>query len=102
MGKLRVFLTGGNGLVGRNLREHPSIGNHDLIAPGSAELDLRDFDAVSRYLRDCAGLTSSFMRQGGSEESRPTSANLSNFWSKIWTWAETSFSPPIWPGYANC
>lgn len=53
MGKLRVFLTGGNGLVGRNLREHPSIGNHDLIAPGSAELNLRDFDAVSRYLRDC-------------------------------------------------
>lgn len=38
-------------MVGRNFVEHPSAASHEVIAPSSTELDLRDYDAVSRYLR---------------------------------------------------
>ena len=51
MGKIRILLTGGGGMVGRNLLEHPAIGEFDIIAPRSGELDLLDFDAVQAFLR---------------------------------------------------
>ena len=51
MNKLRILLTGGGGMVGRNLLEHPSIGEFEVLAPRSSELDLCDFDAVQAYLR---------------------------------------------------
>jgi GDP-L-fucose synthase len=51
MGKIRVLLTGGGGMVGRNLLEHPAIGEFDVLAPRSGEMDLRDFSAVQAYLR---------------------------------------------------
>jgi GDP-L-fucose synthase len=51
MGKIRVLLTGGGGMVGRNLLEHPAIGDFDVLAPRSGEMDLRDFSAVQAYLR---------------------------------------------------
>lgn len=38
-------------MVGRNLLEHPDIGEFDLLTPRSAELDLQDFNAVQAYLR---------------------------------------------------
>lgn len=47
----RILLTGGGGMVGRNLLEHPAIGSFDVLAPRSSELDLRDFDGVLTYLR---------------------------------------------------
>lgn len=50
MSKIRVLLTGGGGMVGRNLLEHPAIGELEVIAPRSDELDLRDFKAVQVYL----------------------------------------------------
>jgi len=50
MGKLRIFLTGGGGMVGRNLLEHPAIGEFEVLAPRSGELDLRDFKSVQAYL----------------------------------------------------
>ena len=50
MRKIRVLLTGGGGMVGRNLLEHPAIGELEVIAPRSRELDLRDFNAVQAYL----------------------------------------------------
>lgn len=50
MGKLRILLTGGGGMVGRNLLEHPAIGEFEMLAPRSGELDLRDFNAVLTYL----------------------------------------------------
>lgn len=50
MSKIRVLLTGGGGMVGRNLLEHPAIGEFDVLAPRSSELDLRDFQAVQAYL----------------------------------------------------
>lgn len=37
--------------MGRNLLEHPATGEFDILAPRSSELDLRDFGAVSNYLR---------------------------------------------------
>ena len=51
MSKLRILLTGGGGMVGRNLLEHPSIGEFEIIAPRSSELDLRDISAVKSFLQ---------------------------------------------------
>jgi GDP-L-fucose synthase len=45
-----VLLTGGRGMVGRNLLEHPLAGRFDFISPTSAELDLRDFSKVQDYV----------------------------------------------------
>lgn len=52
MSKLRVLLTGGGGMVGRNLLEHPAISEFEMLAPCSGELDLRDFKAVQDYLSE--------------------------------------------------
>lgn len=51
MSKTRILLTGGGGMVGRNVLEHPSIGQYEVLAPRRSELDLRDFVAVQAYLR---------------------------------------------------
>lgn len=53
MTRIRILLTGGGGMVGRNVLEHTSIGEFDVLAPRSNELDLRDFNAVQVYLRKC-------------------------------------------------
>lgn len=52
MGKGRLFITGGGGMVGRNLREHPAIAAWDILAPGRAELDLTDASALRRWFAD--------------------------------------------------
>ncbi|RMG25400.1 MAG: GDP-L-fucose synthase [Methanobacteriota archaeon] len=52
MRKLRVLLTGASGMVGRNLLEHPDIGQFKLLTPPRAELDLLDFNSVYEYLRE--------------------------------------------------
>ncbi len=46
----RLFLTGGSGMVGRNIQDHPSAANWDIHAPSSSELDLTDMAAVRSYL----------------------------------------------------
>lgn len=51
MNKSRILLTGGGGMVGRNLLEHPNIGDFEIIAPRSSELDLRDFGAVQSFVQ---------------------------------------------------
>jgi len=51
MSKKKLLLTGGGGMVGRNLLEHPAIGKFEVCAPRSAELDLCNFNAVQAYLR---------------------------------------------------
>lgn len=38
-------------MVGRNLLEHPSLDQFEVLAPGSRELDLRDFGSVQTYLQ---------------------------------------------------
>lgn len=50
MGKTRILLTGGGGMVGRNLLEHAAMSDFEVFAPRSGELDLRNFGAVQRYL----------------------------------------------------
>ena len=51
MRKFRILLTGGGGMVGRNVLEHAAMGEFDVLAPRSSELDLCDFAAVQAYLQ---------------------------------------------------
>ena len=46
----KVMITGGGGMVGRNLLELPGLQACELLAPRQAELDLRDGEAVRDYL----------------------------------------------------
>ena len=46
----RIMLTGGSGMVGRNLLEHPVFSKFNVSAPGSGELDLCDYGAVKAYI----------------------------------------------------
>ncbi|KJS19391.1 MAG: nodulation protein NolK [Hoeflea sp. BRH_c9] len=47
---MKILLTGGNGMVGRNIRDHAGAGRHELIAPPSRELDLTDGPATEAYV----------------------------------------------------
>jgi GDP-L-fucose synthase len=49
---MRILLTGGNGMVGRNLRDHPKAAHHEVIAPDRRELDLLDRAATMACLAD--------------------------------------------------
>ncbi|SEW44635.1 GDP-L-fucose synthase [Cognatiyoonia koreensis] len=46
----KLFLTGGGGMVGRIIQEHPAAAGWDILAPASKELDLTDGTAVADYL----------------------------------------------------
>ena len=48
----RVWITGGNGMVGRNLREHHRAADWDIVAPSRHDVDLTDRDAVGAFVRD--------------------------------------------------
>lgn len=48
----RVWITGGNGMVGRNLREHPRAAEWDILTPSRRDLDLTDRRAVGHFARD--------------------------------------------------
>lgn len=50
MAKQTILLTGGSGMVGRNILEHPSAGDWTILAPTSRELDLTDAEAVAAYV----------------------------------------------------
>jgi len=43
---MKIFLTGGRGMVGRAVRDDPAASEHKIIAPTSVELDLTDRAAV--------------------------------------------------------
>lgn len=47
---MRILLTGGRGMVGRNIMEHPSTANYEILAPSSDSLDLRDFGSVQEWM----------------------------------------------------
>ena len=51
-GRLRVLLTGGTGMVGRNIAEHPAMRHWKLMAPSRKELDLEQAESVKAFLRD--------------------------------------------------
>jgi GDP-L-fucose synthase len=48
---MRIFVTGSNGMVGRNLLENNEIARHDILKPASSELNLLDFRDIQAYLR---------------------------------------------------
>jgi GDP-L-fucose synthase len=48
----RVWLTGGQGMVARNIAEHAAAAGWELMAPARAELDLERADAVQAFVRE--------------------------------------------------
>jgi GDP-L-fucose synthase len=48
---MKILLTGGNGMVGKNILEHPDALKHTIIAPSSLELNLLDYSAVNLFLK---------------------------------------------------
>ncbi len=60
---MRILLTGGSGMVGKNILEHPASRAHELLAPSSREMNLLDrtstFEFVQKTKPDliihCAG-----------------------------------------------
>jgi len=48
---MRILITGGNGMVGKNILEHPKASKYEILAPSSSELNLRDFDSVTNYIQ---------------------------------------------------
>lgn len=51
MNKMRILLTGGSGMVGRNILDF-NDGRFDFISPGSSELNLLDYGQVNSYLKE--------------------------------------------------
>ena len=49
---MKILLTGANGLVGKNILEHPTAKNFEFLSPTSQELNLLDAQQVNRYLFD--------------------------------------------------
>lgn len=49
--KTKILLTGAGGMVGRNILEHPSISDFEMLAPRSNELNLLDLNALQAYLK---------------------------------------------------
>ena len=49
--KRTLFVTGGNGMVARNIAEHPSAREWKILAPSRAELDLANFGAVLAWMK---------------------------------------------------
>ena len=45
----KLFITGGRGMVGRNILAHTAAQNWEIVAPSSGELDLTDQHAVAAY-----------------------------------------------------
>jgi len=48
---MKVWLTGGTGMVGRNILEHSFWNNHDVSSPSREELDLLDFNEVNNWVK---------------------------------------------------
>lgn len=48
---MKVFLTGGRGMVGCAIRDHARAQAHDIVAPARTDLDLTDRPAVMAALR---------------------------------------------------
>lgn len=48
----KIVLTGGRGMVGSNILEHPLTKGWEVIAPTSSELDLTSYDATLNFLKE--------------------------------------------------
>ena len=49
--KKKVLLTGGSGLVGRNIQEHSRADKWEILTPTRKELDLTDLSSVSQWVK---------------------------------------------------
>ncbi len=47
---MKIMITGGSGMVGRNFLEHQKAGEYRLLSPSRRELDLLDRNAVRNYI----------------------------------------------------
>lgn len=48
--KLKILITGGTGMVGKNFLENQQSQNYNILAPTREELDLLDFEKINTYL----------------------------------------------------
>ncbi len=48
---MKIFLTGGNGMVGKNILHFSKANNYEFLHPTSKELDLKNYGAVSDYIK---------------------------------------------------
>lgn len=47
---MRILLTGGSGMLGRNILEHQQANQYTILAPNSGELNLLNEDAIKKFL----------------------------------------------------
>lgn len=50
--KIKLFLTGGSGMVGKNILEHKNAKKYLIISPNRNELDLLNYRKVSSFLKN--------------------------------------------------
>ena len=48
----KIFLTGGTGMVGSNIREHSKSHKYTIFAPSSKEVDLNNYGQVNNYIAE--------------------------------------------------
>ena len=48
--RLKILITGGSGMVGRNFIEHPDIANYIILNPTRNEMNLMNFQQIKQYL----------------------------------------------------
>ena len=48
---MKILLTGGTGMCGKNILEHPSANKYEIFSPNSSELDLLDIDCITNYIK---------------------------------------------------
>jgi len=48
---IKVLITGGSGMVGKNILEHPHAARFDILHPTREKLDLMKIDLVEEYIR---------------------------------------------------
>ena len=48
----KIFLTGGTGMVGSNIREHSKSHKYTIFAPSSKEVDLTNYEQVNNYIAE--------------------------------------------------
>ena len=48
--KLKIILTGGSGMVGKNFLRHPNISKFQILSPSSKELDLKNLNKTRKFL----------------------------------------------------
>ena len=46
-----IFLSGGNGMVGRNILDHPETKNYKILSPSSSDLNLLNYSIVESFLK---------------------------------------------------